>query len=90
MAEYNEDGTRTDAQLAIDFKTMGDSVDLIVAVVAGDEMADEIEFSPAQRQDCVDRNVAHLETMKAMTDWGSENMTATTNAITAGKGYTAS
>jgi len=28
--------------------------------------------------------------MKAMTDWGSESMTATTNAINAGKGYTAS
>jgi len=27
--------------------------------------------------------------MKAKTDWGSESMTATTNAITAGNGYTA-
>jgi len=42
------------------------------------------------RQDCVDRNVAHLELMKAKSDWGSESMTATTSAITAGKGYTAS
>jgi len=42
------------------------------------------------RQSAVDRNVEHLELMKAKTDWGSESMTATTNAITAGKGYTAS
>ena len=50
-------------------------------------MADEAK---EDRQDCVDRNVAHLELMKAKSDWGSESMTATTNAITAGKGYTAS
>jgi hypothetical protein len=49
-------------------------------------MADEAK---EERQDCVDRNVAHLELMKAKSDWGSESMTATTNAITAGKGYTA-
>jgi len=42
------------------------------------------------RQGCVDRNVEHLELMKAKSDWGSEDMTATTNAINAGKGYTAS
>ena len=40
----------------------------------------------AHRQSCVDRNVEHLELMKAKTDWGSESMTATTSAITAGKG----
>jgi len=28
--------------------------------------------------------------MKAKSDWGSESMTATTNAISAGNGYTAS
>ena len=50
-------------------------------------MADE----PAvDRQSCVDRNVEPLELMKAKTDWGSEDMAATTSAITAGKAYTAS
>ena len=72
--------------LAADYAAMGDSVDLVNAVIGGTAMADE---EAADRQDCVDRNVEHLELMKAKTDWGSESMTATTSAITAGKAYTA-
>ena len=34
--------------------------------------------------------IAGLELMKAKSDWGSESMTATTSAISAGNGYTAS
>jgi len=78
---------RTTEELASDYTAMGHSIDLITAVIAGNSMADEAK---EERQDCVDRNVAHLELMKAKSDWGSESMTATTNAITAGKGYTAS
>jgi len=78
---------RTDAELAQDFKAMGHSITLITDVIAGNDMADDIA---ADRQDCVDRNTQHLELMKAKSDWGSESMTATTNAITAGNGYTAS
>jgi len=78
--------TRTTEQKAQDYTAMGHSVDLITAVIAGSQMADK---EASDRQSCVDRNVEHLEHMKAMTDWGSEDMTATTNAITAGKGYTA-
>tara|TARA_B100001059_G_scaffold138424_1_gene138567 strand:+ start:156 stop:422 length:267 start_codon:yes stop_codon:yes gene_type:complete len=85
--DYNEDGTRKDAKLASDYTAMGHSIDLITDVIAGNAMAGELA---ADRQDTVDRNVAHLELMKAKSDWGSESMTATTNAITAGKGYTAS
>lgn len=81
--------SRTDAEKAQDYTAMGHSVGLITDVIAGDEMA-ESHYTAADRQSAVDRNVAHLEHMKAMTDWGSEDMTATTNAITAGKGYTAS
>ena len=78
---------RTTEEKAQDYTAMGHSISLITDVIAGDAMADE----PAvDRQGCVDRNVEHLELMKAKTDWGSESMTATTNAITAGKGYTAS
>jgi len=79
--------SRTTEELAQDYTAMGHSVDLITAVIAGSHMADE---SAVERQACVDRNVEHLELMKAKTDWGSEDMTATTNAIAAGKGYTAS
>tara|TARA_X000001388_G_scaffold75635_1_gene70904 strand:- start:246 stop:488 length:243 start_codon:yes stop_codon:yes gene_type:complete len=78
---------RTTEELAQDYTAMGHSVDLITAVIAGSQMATE---DAVDRQACVDRNVAHLELMKAKTDWGSEDMTATTNAISAGKGYTAS
>ena len=78
---------RTDAELLQDFTAMGHSIALITDVIAGNAMADDIA---ADRQSAVDRNVEHLVLMKAKSDWGSESMTATTNAITAGKGYTAS
>jgi len=73
--------------LAQDYTAMGHSITLITDVIAGDEMAED---DAADRQDCVDRNTQHLELMKAKDDWGSESMTATTSAITAGNGYTAS
>jgi hypothetical protein len=78
---------RTDAELLQDFTAMGHSIALITDVIAGNAMAGELA---ADRQDCVDRNTQHLELMKAKSDWGSESMTATTNAIAAGNGYTAS
>jgi hypothetical protein len=78
---------RTTEELAQDYTAMGHSVDLITAVIAGSQMADE---SAVDRQGCVDRNVEHLELMVAKTDWGSEDMTAVNAAITAGQGYTAS
>jgi hypothetical protein len=77
---------RTAEELAQDFTAMGHSVDLVNAVIGGTAMADD---EAADRQDCVDRNVEHLELMKAKTDWGSESMTATTSAITAGNAYEA-
>ena len=78
--------TREADQIAQDYSAMGDSVDLITAVIAGESMADE---SAEDRQDCVDRNTQHLELMVALKDWGSESMTAVNAAITAGNGYTA-
>ena len=91
MSDYNSDGTRTDAKLAKHYAAMGNSIDLINAVIAGNAMAGENDnYTAEDKQGVVDRNVEHLEQMKAKTDWGSESMTATTNAINAGKGYTAS
>ncbi len=78
---------RTTEELAQDYSAMGDSISLITDVIAGDSMADE---SAEDRQDCVDRNVAHLELMVAKDDWGNEDMAATNSAISAGNGYTAS
>ena len=78
---------RTADQIAQDYSAMGDSITLITDVIAGNAMAGE---SAEDRQGCVDRNTQHLELMKAKSDWGSESMTATTSAISAGNGYTAS
>jgi len=78
---------RTEEQKAQDFTAMGHSIDLITDVIAGNCMADD---DAADRQGCVDRNVEHLALMVAKEDWGSESMTATNAAISAGNGYTAS
>jgi hypothetical protein len=78
---------RTTEEKAQDYTAMGHSVDLITAVIAGEQMADD---DATDRQACVDRNVEHLELMVAKDDWGSEDMTAANAAVTAGKGYTAS
>ena len=77
--------TRETDQIAQDYTAMGDSVDLINAIIAGDQMADE---SAEDRQDCVDRNSEHLQLMVALDDWGSEDMTAVNAAITTANSYT--
>ena len=79
--------SRTAEELAQDYTAMGHSVALINDIVAGNQDSD---MEVADRQDTVDRNVEHLELMVAKDDWGSEDMTATNAAITAGNGYTAS
>ena len=78
--------TRETDQIAQDYSAMGDSVTLITDVIAGNQMAND---SAEDRQACVDRNTQHLELMVALKDWGSESMTATNAAISAGNGYTA-
>ena len=78
--------SRTADELAQDYTAMGHSVTLINDVIAGNAMADD---TASDKQDCVDRNVEHLELMVAKDDWGSEDMTAVNSAITAGQGYTA-
>jgi len=76
----------TSEQIAQHYTAMGHSVDLINAIIAGDTMADD---DAADRQDCVDLNVEHLELMAAKDYWTDEDMTAVNAAITAGNGYTA-
>ena len=76
----------TSEEIAQNYTAMGHSVDLINAIIAGDTMADD---DAADRQDCVDRNVEHLELMVAKDYWTDEDMTAVNAAITAGNGYTA-
>ena len=76
----------TTEEIAANYTAMGHSVGLINAVIAGDQMADE---EAEDRQDCVDRNVAHLQLMVAKDYWTSEDMAAVNAAITAGSDYTA-
>ena len=76
----------TAEEIAQHYTAMGHSVDLINAIIAGDAMADD---DAADKQDCVDRNVEHLEIMVAKDFWTDESMTAVNAAITAGKAYTA-
>jgi hypothetical protein len=77
---------KTAEEIAQDYTAMGHSVDLINGIIAGSEM---IGYTDQQKQDCVDRNVAHLEIMVAKDYWTDEDMTAINSAITAGQGYTA-
>ena len=69
---------QTPEQIAQHYKAMGDSVWLINAVIAGETEGDKAT---------VDRNVAHLELMKAKDFWTTEDMTAVDAAIAAGKAY---
>ncbi|BAQ90287.1 hypothetical protein [uncultured Mediterranean phage uvMED] len=79
--------TLTAAEIAANYTAMGHSVDLINGIIAGTQMAGE---DAADKQDCVDRNVEHLQLMVAKDYWTTEDMTAVNAAITAGQGYTAS
>ena len=76
----------TAAQIAQHYTAMGHSVDLINAVIAGTQLADE---HADVKNDCVDRNVEHLELMKTRDYWTSEDMTAVDAAIVAGNAYNA-
>ena len=77
---------KTAEDIAQDYTAMGHSVTLINGIIAGSKMVDE---SAEDRQDCVDRNVEHLELMVAKDFWTDEDMTAVNSAITAGNNYTA-
>jgi len=76
----------TAEQIAQHYTAMGHSIDLINAIIAGDAMADD---DAADKQDCVDRNVEHLEIMVAKDFWTDEDMTAANAAIAAGQAYSA-
>jgi len=76
----------TAEQIVQHYTAMGHSVDLINAIIAGEAMADD---DAADKQDCVNRNVEHLEIMVAKDFWTTEDMTAANAAIAAGQAYSA-
>ncbi len=76
---------RTTDEVAAVFSAAGDSVTVINAEVAKSSLTDE-------EKDTVQRNVDHLELIKAYKKvdettsiWGSEDFTAIDAAVTAGK-----
>ena len=76
----------TAEEIAQHYSAMGDSVDLINGIIDGSMMADDTQ---EDKNDCVDRNVRHLEIMVAKDFWTSEDMTDANSAITAGQNYLA-
>lgn len=77
----------TSEEIAQHYIAMGHSVAVINDIVAGNK---DDDLDADERQDTVDRNVAHLELMVAKDYWTDESMTAVNAAITSGNGYTAS
>ena len=76
----------TAEEIAQHYSAMGDSVDLINGIIDGSLMADDTQ---EDKNDCVDRNVRHLEIMVAKDFWTTEDMSSANSAITAGKNYIA-
>ena len=77
---------RTDEEKTIDYTNMGNSVTVINNLIAGDSSVIG-DMTETRRKEKVKINCASLEVVKAYDDWGSEDMTAVTNAITAGKAF---
>ena len=76
----------TAEEIAQHYSAMGDSVDLINGIIDGSMMVDDTQ---EDKNDCVDRNVRHLEIMVAKDFWTTEDMTSANSAITAGQNYLA-
>jgi hypothetical protein len=85
LKEHKMDDLTTE-QVQQHYTAMGHSVALINDIIAGDAMADD---TAEDKQDCVGRNVGHLEIMVAKDFWTDEDMTAANAAISAGNAYTA-
>ena len=76
----------TAEQIVQHYTAMGHSVDLINAVIAGTQYVDQ---SADEKNDCVSRNVEHLELMLTRDYWTDEDMTSVDPAIVAGNAYNA-
>ena len=74
----------TAEEIAQHYSAMGDSVTLINGIIDGSLMADDTQ---EDKNDCVDRNVRHLEIMVAKDFWTTEDMSSANSAITSGKAY---
>ena len=72
-----ENNTQTEEQIAQHYSAMQDSVNLINEMRTNppEDMTDE------EVEDCISRNVEHLEIMVAKDYWTDEDMTAVNTAI---------
>jgi len=81
---------REDAQIAQDYSAMLGSVSVITEVIAthnkgASATVDDFctDMTAAEKKERTARSMGYLVTMKALDDWGSEDMTPVTNAINA-------
>jgi len=81
---------RESDQIAQDYSAMLGSVSVITEVIAThDKGADATnedfcsDMTTAEKKERVARSKGYLDHMKALDDWGSEDMTPVTNAINA-------
>ena len=81
---------RESDQIAQDYAAMLGSVSVITEVIkTHDKGADATnedfcgDMTTAEKKERVARSKGYLDHMKALDDWGSENMTPVTNAINA-------
>ena len=66
-----------------DFVALFHSIGLIDKIIDGN-MEDD---TPEEQEDCMRRNVRHLEIMLDKADWGNKNMNEPRKAITRGHQY---
>ena len=81
---------RESDQIAQDYSAMLGSVSVITEVIkthdkGGSATSDDFcsDMTTAEKKERVARSKGYLDHMKALDDWGSENMTPVTNAINA-------
>tara|TARA_R100000742_G_C4250076_1_gene68488 strand:- start:562 stop:831 length:270 start_codon:yes stop_codon:yes gene_type:complete len=81
---------RESDQIAQDYSAMLGSVSVITEVIATHDKGGSAthedfcsDMTTAEKKERVARSKSYLDHMKALDDWGSENMTPVTNAINA-------
>jgi len=81
---------REDAQIAQDYSAMLGSVSVITEVIATHNKGGSVmdadfcsDMTTAEKKERTARSMGYLVHMKALDDWGSEDMTPVTNAISA-------
>ncbi len=81
---------REDAQIAQDYAAMLGSVSVITEVIAthdkgGSATSEDFcsDMTTAEKKERVARSKGYLDHMKALEDWGSEDMAPVTSAINA-------